>query len=156
MIAELSNGDARVALDTLGSCGKYPMGEKITVALVGEAMQSKVSFYDGREDKYNLLSARRSRSGAVIRTRRFTIWPALWKAAQIRRPSEEGFWSCASEDVGMAFPPGGQPCHSLCPGRSDDRISRGADQSWRRRLYFCLPVPNQIPVLRRSTAPSEI
>lgn len=58
MITELSNGDARVALDTLGFIAEnIPMGEKITVALVGEAMQSKVSFYDGREDKYNLLSA---------------------------------------------------------------------------------------------------
>ncbi len=82
--------------------------------------------YDGREDKYNLLSA--LQKSKMIRTRRFTIWPALWKAAQIRRPSEEGFWSSLPK-MSDGFSSGGQHCQSLCQAALMTRISRGADQS---------------------------
>ena len=58
MLADMSNGDARVALDTLGFiAANISEGRKIDRALVGEAMQQRTTFYDKSEDKYNLLSA---------------------------------------------------------------------------------------------------
>lgn len=58
-LAEMSGGDARIALDTLGFIGKNLVAGKtnIDLAMVGEAMQRQTTFYDRKEDKYNLLSA---------------------------------------------------------------------------------------------------
>ncbi len=57
-LAEMSGGDARIALDTLGFIADN-IGERkaIDLSLVGEAMQRQTVFYDKKEDKYNLLSA---------------------------------------------------------------------------------------------------
>jgi len=57
MIADRSNGDARIALDTLGFIADNMKGDKLSLELAGEAMQRQTSFYDKSEDKYNLLSA---------------------------------------------------------------------------------------------------
>lgn len=57
-LADLSGGDARIALDTLGFIAdniKY--GQTIDMQIVGEATQRQMTFYDRKEDKYNLLSA---------------------------------------------------------------------------------------------------
>jgi len=58
MIADLSNGDARIALNTLDFISSIlNKGETITKNLIQEAMQQKILYYDKEEDKYNLLSA---------------------------------------------------------------------------------------------------
>ena len=58
VLASLSNGDARVALDTLGFIVDN-VDENTTVKkeVVAEAMQRKIGFYDKGDDRYNLLSA---------------------------------------------------------------------------------------------------
>ena len=58
MLANLSNGDARVALDTLGFIvDNVDEGVEIKKEIVAEAMQRKIGFYDKGDDRYNLLSA---------------------------------------------------------------------------------------------------
>ena len=105
MITELSNGDARVALDTLGFIAEnIPMGEKITVALVGEAMQSKVSFYDGREDKYNLLSALQKSIRGSDPDAAIHYLARLVEGGADPQTIGRRLLVIASEDVGMAFP----------------------------------------------------
>ncbi len=57
-LAELSGGDARIALDTLGFIAdNLKPGGIIDLSMVGEAMQRQTTFYDRKEDKFNLLSA---------------------------------------------------------------------------------------------------
>ena len=54
----MSNGDCRVALDTLGFIvDNLGEGRTLDKEIVGEAMQRQTTFYDKEEDKYNLLSA---------------------------------------------------------------------------------------------------
>ena len=58
VLAELSNGDARVALDTLGFVFEnHQDGKTVTAEDISEAMQRKIGFYDRGDDKYDLLSA---------------------------------------------------------------------------------------------------
>ncbi len=58
ILADMAAGDARIALDTLGFIvNNMEEGEKITPAIIEEAMQQRTFFYDKSEDKYNLLSA---------------------------------------------------------------------------------------------------
>lgn len=105
MIAELSNGDARVALDTLGFIAEnIPMGGNITVDLVGEAMQSKVSFYDGREDKYNLLSALQKSIRGSDPDAAIHYLARLIEGGADPQTIGRRLLVIASEDVGMAFP----------------------------------------------------
>lgn len=57
-IADMSNGDARIALDTLGFIGENIEEDGVIDAvIVSEAMQRQTAFYDKSEDRYNLLSA---------------------------------------------------------------------------------------------------
>ena len=58
LLADMSGGDARVALDTLGFIAdNLSSGEVMSKEIIGEAMQRQTTFYDKSEDKYNLLSA---------------------------------------------------------------------------------------------------
>lgn len=58
ILAEMANGDARVALDTIGFIvDNLSDGQTIDSRIVSEAMQRKVGFYDKADDRYNLLSA---------------------------------------------------------------------------------------------------
>lgn len=58
LIAELSNGDARIALSSLDFIARtIPQEEPITKEQIQEAMQRQITYYDREEDKYNLLSA---------------------------------------------------------------------------------------------------
>ena len=58
ILAEMANGDARVALDTIGFIvDNLSDGQIIDSRIVSEAMQRKVGFYDKEDDRYNLLSA---------------------------------------------------------------------------------------------------
>ena len=58
LIADLCGGDARVALDTLGFIAEnIDEGARIDTAIVGEALQRRVTFFDRGDDRYDLLSA---------------------------------------------------------------------------------------------------
>ncbi len=105
MIADLSNGDARVALDTLGFIAEnIDDGENINIKLVGEALQSKVSFYDKGEDRYDLLSAlQKSIRGSDPDAAVHYLARLLEGGADIQTVGRR-LLVIASEDIGMAFP----------------------------------------------------
>lgn len=105
MIADLSNGDARVALDTLGFISEnIEDGENINIKLVGEALQSKVSFYDKGEDRYDLLSAlQKSVRGSDPDAAVHYLARLLEGGADIQMIGRR-LLVIASEDIGMAFP----------------------------------------------------
>lgn len=105
IIAELSNGDARVALDALGFiCDNLEEGKEVTKEIISEAMQRKLGFYDKGDDRYNLLSAlqksvRGSDPDAAIHYFARLIDGGADIMAIGRR-----LMVMASEDIGMAYP----------------------------------------------------
>ena len=105
MIAELSNGDARVALDTLGFIAEnIDDGSAVTVELVGEALQTKVGFYDKSEDKYDLLSAlQKSIRGSDPDAAIHYLARLIEGGADVQMIGRR-LVVMASEDIGMAFP----------------------------------------------------
>lgn len=126
-LAEMSGGDARVALDTLGFIvenlgsreilsgpdGLEEKGDRIngleergeiTKKIISEALQKNMMFYDNGEDKFNLLSAlQKSIRGSDPDA-------ALYYLARLIEGSGDLQMICrrllvmASEDVGMAYP----------------------------------------------------
>ncbi len=105
MLAELSAGDARIALDTLGFVIEN-MGEDflITKDIVGESLQRKATFFHKEEDKYNLLSAfqksiRGSDPDAAIHYLARMIVGGMDEKTIGRR-----LLVIASEDIGLAYP----------------------------------------------------
>jgi putative ATPase len=104
-LADMSGGDARVALDTLGFIAdNLPDGKRIELATVGEAMQKQTLFYDKREDKYNLLSAlQKSIRGSDPDASIHYLARLLDGGADILMVGRR-LLVIASEDVGMAYP----------------------------------------------------
>ena len=104
-LADMSAGDARVALDTLGFLAdNIDPGEKITMELVGEAMQRQTTFYDKSEDKYNLLSAlQKSIRGSDPDASVHYLARLLEGGADILMIGRR-LMVIASEDIGMAYP----------------------------------------------------
>ena len=104
MIAERSNGDARVALDTLGFIADNMNGSEITLKLAGEAMQRQTSFYDRSEDKYNLLSAlQKSIRGSDPDAAVHYLARLIQADADVLTVGRR-LMVIASEDIGMAYP----------------------------------------------------
>ncbi len=104
MIADRSNGDARIALDTLGFVADNMTGNKLTLDLVGEAMQRQTTFYDRSEDKYNLLSAlQKSLRGSDPDAGLHYLARLIEADADILTIGRR-LMVIASEDVGMAYP----------------------------------------------------
>lgn len=105
ILAEMSSGDARVALDTLGFIGEnIKIGGKIDNAIVGEAMQRQTTFYDRSEDKYNLLSAlQKSIRGSDPDASIHYLARLIDGGADIQMIGRR-LLVIASEDVGMAYP----------------------------------------------------
>ena len=104
MIAERSNGDARVALDTLGFIAENMSGNEITLSLCGEAMQRQTSFYDRSEDKYNLLSAlQKSIRGSDPDAAVHYLARLIQADADVLTVGRR-LMVIASEDIGMAYP----------------------------------------------------
>ena len=105
ILADMSNGDCRVALDTLGFIvDNVSEGSVIDSSIVGEAMQQQTTFYDRQEDKYNLLSAlqksvRGSDPHAAVHYLARLIEGGADEMMIGRR-----LLVMASEDVGMAYP----------------------------------------------------
>lgn len=104
-LAELSSGDARVALDTLGFiAGNLKPGDVITIDVVGEAMQRQTLFFDRKEDKYNLLSAlQKSIRGSDPDASIHYLARLLESGADIQMIGRR-LLVIASEDIGMAYP----------------------------------------------------
>lgn len=105
MLADLSGGDARIALDTLGFISEnLKTGGRIDKNIVGEAMQRQTAFFDRSEDKYNLLSAlQKSIRGTDPDAAIHYLARLLDGGADIQMIGRR-LLVIASEDVGMAYP----------------------------------------------------
>lgn len=105
MLADMSSGDARIALDTLGFISEnLRKGGRIDRAIIGEAMQRQTTFYDRSEDKYNLLSAlQKSVRGSDPDAAVHYLARLLEGGADIQMIGRR-LMVMASEDVGMAYP----------------------------------------------------
>ena len=105
IIADLANGDGRVALDTLGFIVEnMEIPGTITKELVSEAMQRKLGFYDRGDDRYNLLSAlQKSVRGSDPDAAIHYLARLIDGGADIQTIGRR-LMVMASEDIGMAYP----------------------------------------------------
>lgn len=104
-LADLAGGDARVALDTLGFIADNLKSDGIIdLAMVGEAMQRQTTFYDRKEDKFNLLSAlQKSIRGSDPDASIHYLARLIDGGADVNMIGRR-LLVIASEDVGMAYP----------------------------------------------------
>ena len=104
-LADLAGGDARVALDTLGFIAdNLKSGEVINLGVVGEAMQRQMTFYDRKEDKFNLLSAlQKSIRGSDPDASIHYLARLIEGGADVNTIGRR-LLVIASEDIGMAYP----------------------------------------------------
>lgn len=105
MLAEMSGGDARVALDSLGFIAENSAPDYvITEDLIKEAMQRQTYFYDRSEDKYNLLSAlQKSVRGSDPDAAVHYLARLIEGGADIQMIGRR-LLVMASEDIGLAYP----------------------------------------------------
>jgi putative ATPase len=105
ILADMSGGDARIGLDRLGFIAEnLGSEERITKALVAEAMQRQTTFYDRREDRYNLLSAlQKSVRGSDPDAAVHYLARLLEGGADVVMVGRR-LLVMASEDIGMAYP----------------------------------------------------
>ena len=105
VLANLSNGDARVALDTLGFIvDNVDEGSIVKKEVVAEAMQRKIGFYDKGDDRYNLLSAlQKSIRGSDPDAAIHYFARLIDGGADIQMIGRR-LMVMASEDIGMAYP----------------------------------------------------
>lgn len=104
-IAQMCNGDARIALDTLGFIGEnIKTGTQVNSSVVSEAMQRQTTFYDKSEDKYNLLSAlQKSIRGSDPDAAIHYLARLIEGGADVQMIGRR-LLVIASEDVGLAYP----------------------------------------------------
>ena len=105
ILADMSSGDARIALDTLGFIvDNLDEGKAIDQVIIEEAMQRQTVFYDKAEDKYNLLSAlQKSIRGSDPDAAHHYLARLIDGGADIVMIGRR-LLVMASEDVGMAYP----------------------------------------------------
>lgn len=105
VLADLANGDARVALDTAGFIvDNLSEGQAVTKEVVAEAMQRKIGFYDKGDDRYNLLSAlQKSIRGSDPDAAIHYFARLIDGGADIQMIGRR-LMVMASEDIGMAYP----------------------------------------------------
>ncbi len=105
VLADMSSGDARIALDTLGFIvDNLSEGSEIDIEVIAEAMQQQTSFYDKKEDKYNLLSAlQKSVRGSDPDAAVHYLARLIEGGADIQMIGRR-LLVMASEDIGMAYP----------------------------------------------------
>lgn len=105
VLADMASGDARVALDTLGFIvDNLSEGSVIDMKIVGEAFQRQTTFYDKKEDKYNLLSAlQKSVRGSDPDAAVHYLARLIDGGADIQMIGRR-LMVMASEDIGMAYP----------------------------------------------------
>ncbi|MCQ2550769.1 MAG: replication-associated recombination protein A [Clostridia bacterium] len=105
ILADLSNGDARVALDTTGFIvDNLGDGQKIDKDVIAEAMQRKVGFYDKGDDRYNLLSALQKSIRGSDPDAAIHYFARLIDGGADIQTIGRRLLVMASEDVGMAYP----------------------------------------------------
>jgi putative ATPase len=105
MLADMANGDARVALDTLGFiAANISEGRKIDKAIVGEAMQQRTTFYDRGEDKYNLLSALQKSVRGSDPDAAIHYLARLIQGGADEKTIGRRLLVMASEDISLAYP----------------------------------------------------
>ncbi len=104
-LCEMSNGDARVALDAIGFIvDNLSDGQAIDNNIIAEAMQRKIGFYDKEEDRYNLLSAlQKSVRGSDPDAAIHYLARLIDGGADLRMIGRR-LMVMASEDIGMAYP----------------------------------------------------
>ena len=104
-LCEMSNGDARVALDAIGFIvDNLSDGQTIDNNIIAEAMQRKIGFYDKEEDRYNLLSAlQKSVRGSDPDAAIHYLARLIDGGADLRMIGRR-LRVMASEDIGMAYP----------------------------------------------------
>ncbi len=105
VLAELSGGDARVALDTVGFIAdNVDEGRAVSREVVSEAMQRKITFYDKENDRYNLLSAlQKSVRGSDPDAAVHYLARLIDGGADLLMIGRR-LLVMASEDIGMAYP----------------------------------------------------
>lgn len=105
ILAEMSNGDCRVTLDTLGFIiDNLSEGSVLDKSIVAEAMQKQTTFYDKEEDKYNLLSAlQKSVRGSDPDAAIHYLARLIEGGADVVMIGRR-LMVMASEDIGMAYP----------------------------------------------------
>ncbi len=105
LLAQMSGGDCRRALDALGFIAdNLPAGRTIDRQIVAEAMQKQTTFYDKEEDKYNLLSAlQKSIRGSDPDAAVHYLARLIDGGADLMMIGRR-LLVIASEDIGMAYP----------------------------------------------------
>ena len=104
-ISDLSSGDGRIALDTLGYLIKNTeASSEINVDHVFEAMQKKTFFYNKVEDKYLLLSALQKSIRGSDPDAAIHYLVRFLKADSDFMTIARRLLVIASEDIGMAYP----------------------------------------------------
>jgi putative ATPase len=105
VLADLANGDGRVALDTLGFIvDNLDTGKTLTADLVGEAMQRKIGFYNKGDDRYNLLSALQKSIRGSDPDAAIHYFARLVDGGADIQMLGRRLMVIASEDIGMAYP----------------------------------------------------
>lgn len=104
-LADMSEGDARIALDTLGFIIDNLKKEgKIDNGMIREAMQKRTVFYDKSEDKYNLLSALQKSIRGSDPDASIHYLARLIEGGADEMMIGRRLLVIASEDIGMAYP----------------------------------------------------
>lgn len=104
-LAEYSNGDGRVALDTLGFIiDNMSDGDILTSEKVGEALQRKIGFYHNGDDRYDLLSALQKSVRGSDPDAAIHYFARLVDGGADLMTIGRRLLVMASEDVGMAYP----------------------------------------------------
>ena len=105
ILAELANGDARVCLDTIGFIvDNSELPVKITGEIIGEALQRKIGFYSGGDDRYNLLSALQKSIRGSDPDAAIHYFSRLVDGGADIQTIGRRLMVMASEDIGMAYP----------------------------------------------------
>lgn len=105
ILAQMSSGDARVALDTLGFIIDNVEPETgVTESVIAEAMQQKTHFYNKEEDKYNLLSALQKSIRGSDPDAAIHYLARLFQGGADIQMIGRRLMVIASEDIGMAYP----------------------------------------------------
>lgn len=105
VLASLANGDARVALDTLGFIvDNIEEGTTVKKEKVAEAMQRKIGFYDKGDDRYNLLSALQKSIRGSDPDAAIHYFARLVDGGADIQMIGRRLMVMASEDIGMAYP----------------------------------------------------
>lgn len=105
MIVELSSGDARIALDTLGFLAhNLNEGARIDTDLVMEAMQRRTTFFHREEDYYDLLSALQKSVRGSDPDAAIHYLARLFQGGVDLRAISRRLVVMAAEDIGNAYP----------------------------------------------------